>query len=195
MTPSDSITPSQDMPVSYETTSILAVVEAAHNVCEAADALDNGALETPLAQLHDALTDLEAVDGMGLGPVYSAREIIRSRLPPAAAGARPPAEAEELVAELKRVRNIGWNPNGWLANKSVNLLDASASALTSLSLRVKELEEALSKIEGGWIDEDIPEDDPHDQFSAALQRIARAVLPESAIRRARTFLHGEGGAE
>jgi hypothetical protein len=87
-------------------------------------------------------------------------------------------------------------PLGTLKEKHAQALvdehNRTASALTSLSLRVKELEEALSKIEGGWIDEDIPEDDPHDQFSAALQRIARAVLPESAIRRARTVLHGEG---
>jgi hypothetical protein len=74
----------------------------------------------------------------------------------------------------------------------VKVAEMKRAEITSLSLRVKELEEALSKIEGGWIDEDIPEDDPHDQFSAALQRIARAVLPESAIRRARTVLHGEG---
>jgi hypothetical protein len=108
----------------------------------------------------------------------------------------PPAEVEELVAKLsKSIFNIDGRllpDDAAPIGAPVRDIRQAASALTSLSLRVKELEEALSKIEGGWIDEDIPEDDPHDQFSAALQRIARAVLPESAIRRARTVLHGEG---
>jgi hypothetical protein len=103
-----------------------------------------------------------------------------------------PTRVEELVARLEE---IGCDREPFTpehAKCQCRTAYKARSALTSLSLRVKELEEALSKIEGGWIDEDIPEDDPHDQFSAALQRIARAVLPESAIRRARTFLHGEG---
>jgi hypothetical protein len=107
----------------------------------------------------------------------------------------PSPEVEELVAALN-IASSDLACSGNMGDQRAGLLfDKAASALTSLSLRVKELEEALSKIEGGWIDEDIPEDDPHDQFSAALQRIARAVLPESAIRRARTVLHGEGESD
>jgi hypothetical protein len=127
-------------------------------------------------------------------------EYHRSRLPPAAARATPPAEVEELVAWLKSRAEMSSDEaeflgeheqDGWAADNAADAkkFTATASALTSLSLRVRALEEALKPfvLEAERFHSHVRAFDSV-QLPFASADLQRAI----DVYRARTVLHGEG---